>query len=68
MIYFLLGIIVGMIVLTTCLLFCSYLLNRNLPRVKQVVKKLEQVGKKKSILLNPEDNQIKGWVDNLPSG
>lgn len=68
MINFFLGIIVGMIVLTTCLTLIYILLRNNLTKVKQVVNKLQKLGTKNSILIDPEDNQVSGWVDNLPGG
>lgn len=68
MIYFLLGIIVGILLLTSCLTLVYIMLRNNLSKAKQVVNKLQTLGSKKAILINNDDEEIKSWVDNLPSG
>lgn len=68
MTFFFLGIITGMIVLTTCLTLVYIMLHSNLTKVKQVVNKIQTLGKKKAILIEEENPELKSWLDNLPSG
>lgn len=67
-IYFFLGMIFGSIVLTTCLTLVYIILCNNLPRAKQVVNRLQQIGKKKGAILEPENESVKNWVDSLTGG
>jgi len=60
---FFLGIIAGMIMLTTCLTLAYIVLYNNKTVIKQ---KLQNKLNKKGILIEPESNDFNNFINSLP--
>lgn len=65
MIPFFLGIITGMILLTSSLILIYLVLEKNKARVNRVVKQIQTLGKTRGIMIEPENPELSNWIDSL---